>query len=214
MRLLFSSIKCLRDSKNSICAGVSPIAVMIKTDAIIMTAIGETPAHIEFFESRKHLIEEKSNLIKTLKKGGVLILNADDEDVLAFKSKTKNQTITFGFKEGADGLGSGDSIFYGETGEPLGIIFRVDEGGKSLPIIIEGVFGRNHVYAALGALALASILKLNMLDAINSLKNYDVSPGRMRLLRGINDCLIIDDTYNSSPFACESALKTLSEVKN
>ena len=185
----------------------------IKTDAVIMTAIGETPAHIEFFESRKYLIEEKSNLIKTLKKGGILILNADDEDVLAFKSKTKNQTITFGFKEGADVLGSGDSIFYGETGEPLGIIFRVDEGGKSLPIIIEGVFGRNHVYATLGALALASILKLNMLDAINSLKNYDVSPGRMRLLRGINGSLIIDDTYNSSPFACESALKTLREVK-
>ncbi|MEK7081120.1 MAG: cyanophycin synthetase, partial [Patescibacteria group bacterium] len=33
------------------------------------------------------------------------------------------------------------------------------------------------------------------------------------LLNGINDSLIIDDTYNSSPFACESALKTLGEIK-
>ena len=32
----------------------------LKTDAVIITAIGETPAHIEFFDSRKHLIEEKS----------------------------------------------------------------------------------------------------------------------------------------------------------
>jgi UDP-N-acetylmuramoyl-tripeptide--D-alanyl-D-alanine ligase len=35
----------------------------------------------------------------------------------------------------------------------------------------------------------------------------------MRLLKGINDSFIIDDTYNSSPFACASALKTLGEVK-
>ena len=187
-------------------------ALWLKTDVVIVTAIGETPAHIEFFESRKHLAEEKSKLIKTLKKDGILILNADDETVLEMKNKTKNVAITYGFKEGADILGSGDSIFY-ENNIPKGIIFRIDEGGNSLPVVIEGVFGRNHVYASLGALALASILKWNMLDAVNSLKNYDVSPGRMRLLNGVNNSLIIDDTYNSSPFACESALKTLGEVK-
>ena len=198
-------------------------ASWLKTDAVIITAIGETPAHIEFFNSHKNLIEEKSKLIRTLKKDGFLILNADDEDVLnmGIKSKTKDKhrTITYGFKEGADVLGSGDSIFYndensdGKNGVPKGIIFRVDEGGNSLPVVIEGVFGRNHVYASLGALALSSIFKFNMLNAVNSLKNYDVAPGRMRLINGIKDCLIIDDTYNSSPFACESALKTLGEIK-
>ena len=75
------------------------------------------------------------------------------------------------------------------------------------------MFGRNHIYASLGALALSSGLKFNMLAAINSLKNYNVPPGRMRLLGGINDSLIIDDSYNSSPFACKSALKTLGEIK-
>lgn len=185
----------------------------LKTDAVIITAIGETPAHIEFFNSRKHLVEEKSLLIKTLKKDGLLVLNADDDTVLEMKSKTKNLTVTYGFKTGADILGSGDSISYDASGEPEGVVFRVDEEGRSLPVVIDGVFGRNHVYASLAALALSSGLKFNMLEAIDSLKNYDVPPGRMRLLKGINDTLIIDDTYNSSPFACESALKTLGEVK-
>jgi UDP-N-acetylmuramoyl-tripeptide--D-alanyl-D-alanine ligase len=189
-------------------------ASWLSADAVIITAIGETPSHIEFFNSRKHLIEEKSQLIKTLKKDGLLILNADDEAVLEMKEKSKNITVTYGFKEGANILGSSDSIFYKENGEPEGIIFRADEEGKSLPVIIDGVFGRNHVYATLSALALSSGLKLNMINAISALKNYDVSPGRMRLLKGINESLIIDDTYNSSPFACESALKTLGEVKN
>jgi len=188
-------------------------ASWLKTDVVILTAIGETPAHIEFFDSRESLIEEKSQLIKTLKKDGLLILNADDESVLEMKTKSKNRIITYGFKETSDILGSGDSIFYNEKNEPSGIMFRVDEGGKSLPVAIEGVFGRNHVYASLAALAFSSGLKFNMLNAVNALKNYDVPPGRMRLLRGINDSLIVDDTYNSSPFACESALLTLGEIK-
>ncbi len=188
-------------------------ASWLKTDAVIMTAIGETPAHIEFFDSRKHLIEEKTQLIKTLKKDGILILNIDDESILEMKAKTKNITVTYGFREGADILGSGDSISYDEKGIPEGIVFRVDEGGKSLPVVIQGVFGRNHVYASLAALALISALKFNMIGAVESLKKYDVPPGRMRLLEGINDTMIIDDTYNSSPFACESALKTLGEIK-
>jgi len=66
-------------------------AAWLKTDAVIITAIGDTPAHIEFFESRGHLIEEKSGLIKTLKKGGLLVLCSDDDAVLSMKAKTKNK---------------------------------------------------------------------------------------------------------------------------
>ena len=188
-------------------------ASWLKTDAVIITAIGETPPHIEFFNSHKHLVEEKKELIKTLKQEGLLVLNADDEDVLAMKTGSKHRTTTYGFKQDADILGSGDSIFYDNKGIPKGIVFRVDEEGKSLPVVIEGVFGRNHIYASLASLALISGLKFNMLEAIDALKNYDVPPGRMRLLGGINHSLIIDDTYNSSPFACEAALKTLGEIK-
>ena len=188
-------------------------ASWLKSDAVIITGIGETPAHIEFFNSREHLINEKSGLIRTLKKDGVLILNADDEAVLELGTKSKNRITTYGLKAGADTIGREENIFYDDAGLPRGIIFRVDSDGNSLPVVMEGVFGKNHIYASLAALALASSLKWNMLDAVNALKNYDVPPGRMRLLPGINNSLLIDDTYNSSPFACQSALKTLGEVK-
>ncbi|KKP76406.1 MAG: UDP-N-acetylmuramoyl-tripeptide-D-alanyl-D-alanine ligase [Parcubacteria group bacterium GW2011_GWC1_35_21] len=180
----------------------------------MFTSIGDTPSHIEFFDSHKHLVEEKSGLIKTLKKDGLLILNNDDEIVSEMKTRIKNRVITFGFKEDSDIKGSGDSIFYTDEGEPGGLIFRIDETGNSFPVVIEGVFGKNHVYASLGALAFSSGLKFNMLQSINKLKNYNIPPGRMRLLKGINNSFIIDDTYNSSPFACESALKTLGEIKS
>jgi len=189
-------------------------ASWLKTDAVIMTAIGETPVHIEFFDSRKHLIDEKSELIKTLKKDGILILNADDEAVLEMKNKTKNRVITYGFSKDANLVGSGENILYNEAGAPRGIVFRVDEGGNSLPVTIERVFGRNHIYASLASLALSSGLKFNMINAVNALKDYEISPGRMNLLDGMNGSLIIDDTYNSSPSACETALNTLNTIKS
>jgi len=188
-------------------------ASWLKTDVVVMTSIGETPAHIEFFNSLKHLVEEKSSLIKTLKKDGFLILNNDDEIVLGMKNKTKNRVITYGFTEGADILGNNDSIFYNENGMPEGINLKLETGGTSLPVFIEGVFGRNHVYAALACFAVFSVLKFNIISAIDAIKNYEVPPGRMRILKGINESIIIDDTYNSSPFACESALNTLKEIK-
>ncbi len=188
-------------------------ASWLSSDAVIMTAIGDTPVHIEFFDSRKQLVEEKMQLIKTLKKSGLLLLNADDETVLEMKNKSKSRVITFGFKVDADFVGSGTNIAYAPSGVPEGIVFRVDEGGNSLPVMIEGTFGINHIYASLAALALASGLKLNMVKSIDGLKSYDLPPGRMRLLAGINDSLIIDDTYNSSPSACQSALLTLKELE-
>ena len=188
-------------------------ASWIKTDAVVMTAIGEMPVHIEFFNSRKHLIEEKSDLIKTLHKDGLLVLNNDDEAIMGMKTKTKNRVITYGFGEDADIRGSADAVLYDETSEPMGIIFRVDENGTSFPVIIEGVFSRNNIYSSLATLAFASGIKMNMLNAASALKNYEVPPGRMRLLKGINNSILIDDTYNSSPAACETGLKTLSEIK-
>ena len=189
-------------------------ASWLKTDAVVITAIGETPAHIEFFDSRKHLVEEKSGLIKTLKKDGLLVLNRDDETVYSMREKTKHRIITYGFNSEANIVGSSDAISYDVNENPEGIIFRVDVEGNSFPVVIDGVFGKNHIFAAMATLALSLGLKFNILEAINALKNYDIPPGRMRLLKGINNTLIIDDTYNSSPFACESALSTLAEVKS
>ncbi|MEJ0002291.1 MAG: Mur ligase family protein [bacterium] len=130
-------------------------ASWLASDAVIMTAIGDTPVHIEFFDSRAHLIEEKSRLIKTLKREGLLVLNADDPAMLAMKAKSNRRSITYGFQEGADIVGSGESILYNGN-VPAGLVFRVDDGGASLPVTIEGVFGRNHAYATLAALALSS----------------------------------------------------------
>jgi UDP-N-acetylmuramoyl-tripeptide--D-alanyl-D-alanine ligase len=186
-------------------------ASWLATDIVILTAIGDTPVHVEFFKSRNHLVEEKSGLINTLKKDGHLILNIDDPDVFNMRNKSKNRIFTYGFNKEADMYASEENIFYEEE-KPKGVIFRVDEKGSSVPVLINGVFGRNHVYASLSALAFASVLKFNLLESAQVFKDYDFPPGRMCLIEGVNNSLVIDDTYNSSPFACKAAINTLANV--
>jgi UDP-N-acetylmuramoyl-tripeptide--D-alanyl-D-alanine ligase len=186
----------------------------LKTDIAIFTYFGERPVHVEFFKSIEHVVEEKSALLKTLKPTGAVMLNYDDPKVLKIKEKAKRRAITYGFDPEATLSASHCEVRYEgkEHSYPAGIIFRVNYSGHSVPVSLNGVFGKSYVYSALAALSVARELDLNMIKASQALANYDVQPGRLRLIHGIKGTFIIDDTYNSSPVASELALKTLVEV--
>jgi UDP-N-acetylmuramoyl-tripeptide--D-alanyl-D-alanine ligase len=169
--------------------------------------------HIEFFKSKEHLVEEKSGLIKTLKKDGVLILNVDDPVVMGMQTKTKNKIFTYGFNTEADLIVSNMTLSYSENKKPEGVTFTVQrKGGDIVSVVMQGRFGKNHMYSTLAALAVSCSLDWNMYEAIRELKNYEVPRGRMCLIPGVKGSIIIDDTYNSSPVAAEAALETLKEV--
>lgn len=195
---------------------IQKVVKWLYADIVVFTRFGDVPVHVEFFKTPEQLFAEKSNLMQALTKDGLLLLNADDQLVLKLKEKSKHKTITFGFAENATVKASNEVVLYKdgrEGGVPHGVSFRIDYGGHSVPVALDGVFGKNHIYSALVALSIAYEKNLNMLDAIEALKNYDIAPGRMRLIEGVKGSEIIDDTYNSSPLACETALNTLGGIK-
>jgi UDP-N-acetylmuramoyl-tripeptide--D-alanyl-D-alanine ligase len=195
---------------------IERVSKWLKADVVIFTRFGEVPVHVEFFKTPEDLFIEKSHLMSALKPEGTLILNADDERIMTLKTKAKTRVGTFGFAEGALIRASNDIIGYSQAGmygAPSGIVFRIDYEGHSVPVQLEGAFGRNHVYAALVALSVAHELGVNMLTAAEALKSYELAPGRMRIIEGIKEAIIIDDTYNASPLATETALTTLGEIK-
>jgi UDP-N-acetylmuramoyl-tripeptide--D-alanyl-D-alanine ligase len=49
-------------------------------------------------------------------------------------------------------------------------------------------------------------------DIEKSLVSHETPIGRMRILEGVSNSTIIDDTYNSSPIAVAEALNTLAEL--
>lgn len=193
---------------------IRDVSAWLHPDIVVITKFGDVPAHVEFFPSPAAIIEEKSLLIGALKKEGALILNRDDEQVFAQKQKSKSMVFTFGFSDDASIAASHDEIEYDREGKSRGTIFKINYNGNVLPVRLPDVLGRHYIYSALAALCAGEFLKINMITMIEALAAFKTPPGRSRLIPGIKDTYIIDDTYNSSPVAAEAALATLFQFKS
>lgn len=188
----------------------------IKCDIAVVSAIGEVPVHIEFFGSLENLVEEKAILIESLKQDNVAILNYDDKLVLGMKKNVVSKVITYGLRKGADVQAIEISFSEGqwvlENGN-IGTSFKVVYDGKVVPLRLFNVIGYQSVYAALAAVAVGLNLEMNLLEIVEQIRNYESPPGRMRIIKGIKNTLILDDSYNASPLAVKAALKVLKELK-
>jgi len=191
---------------------IQKISTWLKPDIVVVTRFGKIPAHVEFFRNPEALVKEKSYLVSALKKDGLLILNNDDEKVLAMKGKFEGMVMTYGFNTGSAFLASHDNIVY-QKKSPSGVTFKIDYDGTSMPVTLSGVLGKQHIYAALTALSIGGYLKLNMVRMSQALETHRGAPGRMHIIEAIKGAQIIDDTYNASPIATEAALETLRKLK-
>ncbi len=183
-----------------------------RPDMAVITAIGDTPAHIEFYESREEVVKEKSKLIKALRPDGIAILNSDDAEVLEMQTSTKAKVFSYGFTQGSyvriDGFENRS-----EFGRPVGASFKLDAVGSFVPVKLQGVFGEGQAYAAAAAACVGLAKGVNLVKIAEALGFYEGAPGRSRLIPGLKDSYIIDDTYNASPISTSVALKVLAELK-
>jgi len=187
----------------------------LKPDVGVLTALAETPAHVEFFSGPEQVYEEKSELVKSLGHEDKAVLNFDDSEIMKMIEKTDAGFLTFGMNEGADFIASDYKIIFKKEGEreiPEGITFKVSHGEDEIPVKIFGAFGKHNIYPALSAIAVAHIFKIKMEDAAEALSTYTPPPGRLRLIKGAKESLILDDTYNSSPKAVRAALELLKDI--
>jgi len=180
----------------------------------VVTAVA--PTHLEFFETVDRVAKEKSNLVKVLPKSGYAVLNMDDHLVYSMKEKTNGRVVTYGLASPADfkaaEIAVSHDIDYKDISTIQGISFKLLYKGSTVPVLLPKVLGEHLVYTALAAIAVGIIYDLNLHTIIDSLKNYEPPKGRMHIIPGIKNTLIIDDTYNSSPLAVTKALYQLSRI--
>lgn len=188
------------------------LIAVARPNITVMTAIGETPAHVEFFGSPQDAIREKSRLIECLPATGTAILNADDKDLMGLKLRTRAEIMNFGFDPAA-AVGLENFEHRIEAGTPLGIAFKIKRAGAAVPMRLDGVLGVSHAYAAAAGAAVGLIFGLNLVSICGSLeKRYKPAPHRMQLLPGVKSTLLIDDSYNASPVSMRAALEALKEL--
>jgi UDP-N-acetylmuramoyl-tripeptide--D-alanyl-D-alanine ligase len=176
----------------------------------VVTGIG--PAHLEFFESIEKIVKEKRTIVGHLRPDGFAVLNRDDEKVFEMREKTRAKVLTYGFFADAEVRAQEDGVI-GEGVEISGMNFKVSYAGAVVPIFLPGVLGRQHIYAALAGAAVGIIYGMNLVEVAENLKRYEAPKGRMNLIHGIKNTLLIDDTYNASPIPVEAALGVLQAIK-
>ena len=184
----------------------------IKPKVGVITAIGDIPAHIEFFSNPEAVVREKGKLLENLSSSGFAVLNFDNGIVFNLKEKTRAKIKTFGFNEGADVkiLNFENKI---ENEKPVGISFKIESSGNFIPFSFENIFGKSHAYAIAIGVAVGFIFDLNLVEISESIfKNYNPAKGRMNLTAGNKGVYIIDDTYNASPISMKLAIETLGEL--
>jgi UDP-N-acetylmuramyl pentapeptide synthase len=189
-------------------------ASWVKPDIVVMTSLPDLPVHVEHFDSPKAVRDEDKKIIEYMKKNSVLVTNADDERTLALRETAKKRATTYGMNEIADVQFSHYSVLYETTtGAPLpvGISFKVNHDGNSIPVTIRGVLGTHHCYPVVASIATGLVLGTSILDLANAAK-HTPPKGRMNLIAGVKDTLIIDDTYNAAPIAVIRAIEALDEL--
>lgn len=187
-----------------------------KSDVVIVTHFPDKPVHVEFFGSVEKIIEEKSAIINTLKKDGILILNHDDDKVYSLHLKSKNKTVSFGTHDNSTYHAIHPIYLYKTSNEmkiPSGINFKLEYKGNTFPVVLPNVLGMHNVGQATSVIACASELGCDLLGSINALNDYVSPPGRLSLLDGVNNSVIIDDTYNASPIAMNVAIEVLKNIE-
>ena len=191
---------------------INKLLKIARPDVSVITAVGNMPVHVEFYDGPEEVAKEKADLVKGIKKGGAVVLNGDDPMVSEMEEGSDSEIIKFGFSEGLDVKVSSFKN-HSEPDRPKGLSFKLETKDHSVPVKIDGVFGKSQAYAAVIAASVGLTEGINLVKIAEALAFYDGEKGRTRLIPGIKNSLILDDTYNSSPASATAALEILEDIE-
>lgn len=169
----------------------------------VVTAI--SPEHMEYFHEIDAVAREELAVANFSEQA---LINRDDIDGVYAKYLTNALVNTYGTSASAEYhfISENYSAKDGHSG-----ILVAPEWSEPVPAEIH-VLGEHTLRPAIAAVAVAIKLGMNPTEIVKGLEKVRAIPGRMNMLRGAENTNIIDDTYNSSPLAADSALRVLYQL--
>lgn len=170
-----------------------------RPDITVVTAVA--PEHMEFFGTIEAVAKEELAAVNFSKQA---IINRDDIDGDFARYVSNPNISTYGNSPTAEyammttGTTASDGVeatFQAKEVAPMSVKLKV--------------MGEQGVRAAAGAGAVGLALGMAPAEVKTGLESIAPVKGRMNPLRGVEDSLIIDDSYNSSPLAAAAALRVL-----
>jgi UDP-N-acetylmuramoyl-tripeptide--D-alanyl-D-alanine ligase len=172
----------------------------LQPDIMVITAVA--PEHMQFFGSLDAVGREELTPLKFSKR---VLLNIDD-----IPSRYLPSTDYLGY-------GQGQAAYYrlvSSTPDDLkGQQLEFTLSPEVKMNVRTTLLGRPGASIVVAGAAVADMLGWSQETIRSSLPAIHSVPGRMKLLPGIEDSVLIDDSYNSSPIAAKAALDVLYRAK-
>ena len=171
----------------------------LRPNIAVVTAVSEE--HMEFFGSVADVAAEELSVASFSE---LTIVNRDDVDEVYAKLADTHTIDTYGLGEKAE-----YRLVVQEANPLEGRIGQLicPEWGE-VPLNLQ-LIGDHSLKAAVAAACVGAKLGLTSEQVAVGVSKVKATPGRMQLLRGLDETVLLDDTYNSSPLAVSAALDTL-----
>jgi len=174
---------------------------------LIVTHIGDIPADKDFFAGDRKETLQIRKLAKVLPDRAFLILNFDDETVREIENDSLAHSLTYGFQERANFQASDINL------NLTGTNFKMNYEGNIVPFWLKNLFGKEQIYNALAAICLGVAKNMNLVEISQALGGYKSLPGKMRLIKGIKNSSVLDDSENATLFSMIEGLKILGKIE-
>jgi UDP-N-acetylmuramoyl-tripeptide--D-alanyl-D-alanine ligase len=171
-------------------------------DISILTSIGV--AHLETLGSVENILATKSEIVKHMKPGGTVVLNADDRHLADFAVRLHHPVIQVS-AEGNEADLTARDIDYDRNGTSFEVVTADGDACR----FTTGLLGTHNVTNILLGLAVGHHLGIGLRQMAHNVRRLEPVEHRLQL-RSQGDVTVIDDSFNSNPIGARNAIDVLS----
>lgn len=171
-----------------------------KPETCVITNIGT--CHLENLGDRDGVLRAKTEIFRSLRPDGNIVLNGDDDKLETVKEYNGIRPIFFGL--------NGKNDVYADEIESKGlkgVSCRIHLGEESFSVLVP-MPGIHMVYNALAASAVGRIYHLTVDEIKRGIESLEAISGRFKMIE-TEKLLIVDDCYNANPMSMKASLDVL-----
>lgn len=201
------------------------LAEIARPDTAVITNIGT--CHLEFLKDRDGVLKAKTEIFESLRPGGTVILNGNDDKLRTVSRVGGKAPLFFGVSSNepqADGLCAGEKINFPGNLDPRQCVYAVNikprgfdgsvctmktpQGDFEVKIPVPGIHSISNAAAAAAVGLIYGLTPDQIRTGIESVKTIS---GRFRILSP-GSMTVIDDCYNANPVSMKASLNVLHSV--
>lgn len=170
-------------------------------------------AHLQGFGSEDGVAAEKSTIYRHLRQHGTAVINLDEPYAAGWMATLQQQRPDVQLLTFSDCQSEADVTATDIRLNAQGCYdFVLNAGAAAVPVQVP-VMGRQNVNNALAVAACCLAVGVSLQEIASGMRQVQPVKGRMLPQAGLNQSLVIDDTYNANPGSVKAAARLLMDLQ-